>query len=135
MALFEWNEMFSVEIPSIDEQHKQLINYVNQLHDAMMEGKASDEVAPILNGLINYTATHFKHEEDFFDKFNYAETDEHKRIHADLVKQVMDFKTKFDAGEATLSSDLMEFLKEWLMTHIMQEDKKYMECLKSNGAQ
>lgn len=135
MALFEWNDMFSVGVASIDQQHKKLIDYVNQLHDAMMEGKANDEVAPILDGLISYTATHFAHEEMYFDKFGYEETAEHKQLHQDLVAQVMDFKGKFDSGEVTLSSDLMEFLKDWLMNHIMQEDKKYTDCLTSNGAE
>jgi hemerythrin-like metal-binding protein len=135
MALFEWNDMFSVGVNSIDDQHKKLIDYVNQLHDAMMEGKANDQIAPILDGLISYTATHFAHEEKYFAQFNYENTDEHKQLHQDLVGQVMDFKGKFDSGEATLSSDLMEFLKEWLMNHIMQEDKKYVECLTSNGAE
>lgn len=134
MALFEWNEMFSVNVESIDSQHKVLINYVNQLHDAMMEGKAQAEVAPILDGLVSYTASHFKHEEDMFQQYNYSDTQEHKKIHAELVAQVLEFKAKFTEGEVTLSSDLMEFLKEWLMNHIMQEDKKYVDCLVSNGA-
>ena len=134
MALFEWNDMFSVSIDSIDEQHKLLISYVNQLHDAMMEGKASIEVEPILAGLINYTESHFKHEEELFEEFGYEDAQEHKDIHAKLVKEVLAFQKKLAAGETTLSSDLMEFLKEWLMDHIMQEDKKYIECLTNNGA-
>lgn len=134
MALFEWNETFSVNIESIDSQHKVLIDYVNQLHDAMMEGKAHIEVAPILDGLVSYTASHFKHEEDMFKQYNYSDAQEHNKIHADLVAQVLDFKAKFAEGEVPLSSDLMEFLKQWLMDHILEEDKKYVDCLTANGA-
>jgi hemerythrin-like metal-binding protein len=135
MALFEWNDLFSVKVPSIDEQHKELINYINKLHEAMLEGKAKNEIAPILTGLIDYTKMHFAHEEELFSKYNYYETQEHTEIHRNLEQQVIDFKARFDSGEANLSTDLMEFLKDWLMNHIMDEDKKYEDCLTSQNAQ
>ncbi len=133
MALFEWDDKFSVSIESIDNQHKELVQQINNLHDAMMEGRGQKEVEPIIEKLIGYTDSHFKHEEELFDKFNYEDKQEHKNIHKNLIDQVVDLQTKVKAGEAPLSSDLMEFLKEWLMTHILQEDKRYIACLTGNN--
>ena len=133
MALFEWDDKFSVQIESIDNQHRELVQQINNLHDAMMEGRGQKEVEPIIKKLISYTDFHFKHEEELFDKFNYEGKQEHKAIHKNLIDQVVDLQAKVKAGEVPLSSDLMEFLKEWLMTHMLQEDKRYVTCLTANN--
>jgi len=134
MALFTWNDQFSVGIESVDTQHKKLIDLVNQLHDAMMGGSAKEEMGKILAGLIDYTAIHFIHEENMFMKYDWPERNDHKEHHKKLVDEVKDFQSKFESGEVTVSSDLLNFLKDWLMNHIMKEDKKYSSFLIEKGA-
>lgn len=134
MALFQWNDSFSVGIPSIDSQHKVLVDYLNQLHDGMMSGAGSQALGSILTGLIKYTDEHFKHEEQLFKQYNYSEAASHTLEHQNLVKQVVDFNNKFQAGQATVSTDILNFLKDWLMNHILKVDKKYSAFLKEKGA-
>lgn len=133
MALLEWSAQFETRIGSIDSQHKVLMGYINDLHDGMMSGKGKESMSQILDGLIQYTADHFKHEENLFDTHGYEATDEHKALHKDLVEKVLGFQAQFNSGDATISMDLMNFLKEWLMTHIMQEDMKYAGFFKEKG--
>lgn len=133
MALIEWSDQFSVGIKSVDDQHKVIVTYINELNDAMLANKGNDVMGKILESLVNYTKTHFAYEESFFKKHGYAETEAHTKEHKDLTDQVLKFGQDFKAGKATVSADLMKFLKTWLMNHIMKSDKKYTSFLVSKG--
>lgn len=133
MALMEWSSQFNTGIASIDAEHKVLMGFINDLHDGMMSGKGKSAMSPILAGLVSYTANHFKHEENVFDSIQYEHTEEHKEHHKNLVNQVLEFQKQFNDGDAAISNDLMTFLKEWLMTHIMKEDMKYTDLFKEKG--
>ena len=115
MALLSWNDDYSVGIKEIDKQHMKLVDLVNELHEGMKSGKGKEVLGNILNELVKYTAFHFAHEEQLFDKYGYPETAAHKRQHKDLVDQVMVYKNNFDSGKSVLTLDLMNFLKDWLV--------------------
>lgn len=133
MAIIQWNDTFSVNVAEIDKQHQKLIAMINELHDAMRQGKSNDVLKPILNGLIEYTGVHFKTEENLFARYKYPEAENHKKAHADFVAKVMDFKTRFESSAVGLSIDVMTFLSNWLQNHIKGEDKKYAPFLNANG--
>jgi hemerythrin-like metal-binding protein len=61
--------------------------------------------------------------------------DTHSKIHKNLTKQVVDLKAKIDAGSGVMAVEVMAFMKDWLTSHIMSEDKKYAPFLKSKGVQ
>jgi len=133
MAMITWDDKYSVGVSEIDAQHKQLISMINRLHDAMLAGKSKEILGGILNGLIDYTGSHFKTEEVFFDKFAYPGTLYHVKEHRDFVSTVTNFKTKYDAGSASFSIELMTFLSDWLKKHISVSDKKYGPFLNAKG--
>jgi len=133
MPLLNWNESYSVKIAQIDLQHKKLVEIINELHESMKAGKSKEVLGKILDELINYTANHFKTEEDLFDKYGYPDKITHKRQHGDLVDQVLKFKANFESGKSVLSIDLMNFLKEWLIQHMTGSDKKYSSYLNGKG--
>lgn len=126
-----WSDRFSVKVPSIDSQHKALVDMINKLYHLMSDGGTREELSTIFNGLVNYTAKHFQYEEKLFDKYQYENTTEHKELHKKLVNSVLEFKSKFDNGDETLSFDLLDFLKNWLINHILGEDIKYSEFFSS----
>lgn len=133
MSLVAWKEGYSVNIKEIDAQHQKLVSILNELHSAVLAGKGKEVLGTVLDGLIQYTVTHFKTEEYYFDKFNYPETELHKKQHLELVEQVTELKLKFDAGENIFTIDLMNFLKDWLQEHIVGSDKKFGPFLNSKG--
>lgn len=128
-----WGPEFSCGIPSIDEQHKKLLRMVNEIYDAIQTGKDRQHLGKILNELVAYTDYHFKYEEENFKKHKYPEMQIHMKVHADLVAKVLEFKEKFDKGQAMLSHDILNFLKSWLTSHICVTDKKYGPYLKGKG--
>jgi len=131
--MFQWEEKYSVGIQSIDNQHKEIFKYLNELLQAMKEGKAENVTTRIVLELTKYAKIHFQKEEFFFQRFNYSETIEHMREHQLFIEKVESFKSEFKAGKITLTFELLSFLKDWIDHHIMEVDKRYMECFQKNG--
>ena len=133
MSLFEWKNDYSVGVLEIDNQHKKLIALINQLFDAMKKGQSNQVLGQIISELILYTHTHFRTEEKYFERFQYQGSEEHKARHQAFVNDVNKFKASFEAGKVALSLSLFTFLKDWLNHHILNEDKKYVDCFRQNG--
>ncbi len=131
--LLRWSPSLSVGLNSIDDQHKILVELINELYQKMHGNSAQAAIGTVLGKLINYTETHFKFEEDLFAKHGYEEKAEHMTIHRTLVSQLVDFQKEFKTGQSDISLELMEFLKDWLINHIKKTDTKYVPFLKSKG--
>jgi hemerythrin len=133
MALLTWNDSYSVKVKQFDDQHKKLIDMVNELHDAMKVGKGKEVLEKILSGLIQYTVTHFANEERLMKLHNYPNYEQHKKEHNLLTLQVSDVQKQYREGNAVITMAVMTFLKEWLQTHIQGTDKSYAPFLNGKG--
>jgi hemerythrin len=133
MDLVRWNESLSVKVTEIDRQHQKLVSMINELGEAMRQGKGKDALSKIINGLVSYTVTHFKTEEKYFDQFGYPKRDSHKKEHAEFVKKVSDFKDGFENGSITLTIEIMYYLSDWVQKHIKGSDKLYTNLFIENG--
>lgn len=133
MGLIQWNDALCLNIAEIDQQHRRLVDMINQLDDAMRQSKGKELLDKILTGLVSYAGSHFRTEERIFDRLGYPETAKHKAEHAAFVKKVSEFKQGFDAGRLGLSMQVMTFLSDWLQHHIKGSDKKYVGFFHQNG--
>jgi hemerythrin len=133
MAIIQWDKSLSVNVEEIDRQHQKLIVMINDLGDAMRQGKGKEVLGRIIQGMVSYTITHFSYEEKYFDRFGYPDATTHKKAHADFVKKVSDVKTKFDSGQQGLPIEILNFLSDWLGTHIKGTDKKYGPFFNEKG--
>lgn len=125
MALITWSDSLSVKVKQFDDQHKKLVDMVNQLFDAMKSGKGSQVMGDILKQLIAYTQTHFAAEERLMTQYAYPDYEAHKKEHNALVMQVLDLQKQFQEGKPVLTQNIMTFLRDWLSKHIQGDDKKY----------
>lgn len=133
MAFFDWKDDYSVGITKIDEQHKKLVGFLNELYDAMKAGKGKDTLDKVLVGLVEYTKTHFATEESLMRLHKYPDYDAHKEKHDKLTAYVLDLKTKFDAGQISNPIQITNFLKDWLGKHILGTDKMYGPFFNGKG--
>ena len=129
----EWDQSFATGIGRYDEAHKVLFKMVNDLHDAMQQKRSKEAVGQILNGLAEYTVSHFADEERAFAKTHYPDEALHMQLHKKLIDQVVDLQGRFQSGETVLSQDIITFLQDWLINHIKGTDKKYGPHLSKNG--
>jgi hemerythrin len=133
MALIEWKKNYNLGIEHLDKQHQGLVNQINILHEAMKLGKGTEALNEILIALIDYTATHFKSEEVLFHQYNFPDTEKHVAEHQKFVEEVLKFKKAFDEGRLMVSIEVMGFLSDWLITHILGSDMGYKSFLLSKG--
>lgn len=124
---------FSVGIAEIDEQHKKIMDYINQVHAAVKKDKPINDIKKILGELVKFTVGHFANEEKYFVQFNYPETKKHKAIHEKLLGRVSGIITQINEGKDVNLIDVLTFLKDWLQTHILIEDKRYAPFLNKHG--
>lgn len=125
MAFIEWSEKFLTGVKEADEQHKKLVEVVNELYEAMKQGKGKEVLDKILDELVKYADYHFSTEETLMSKYGFPELAAHKKEHENFKVKIKEFLEKKAKGEVTLSIEVMNFLKEWLVKHIMGTDKKY----------
>ena len=134
MPLMTWTDRLSVGVKVLDEDHKRLIAMVNELYDAMQAGQGRDALGRILDGLVRYTQEHFAREEKFFAQSGYPAAAPHKQEHDALTQQVIEVQRKYAAGAAaTLTLEVLQFLKKWLINHIQGSDQKYRAHLNARG--
>ena len=133
MDFVSWSDNLSVGIKRFDDEHKQLVAYVNDLNNALKLGSASKTLEDILVRLVKYTIVHFDHEEKLMQKHNYPDYIKHKNEHSELTAQVNDFYERVKTGKATFSFELLTFLKDWLTNHILGSDMTYKEFFNSRG--
>jgi hemerythrin len=87
----------------------------------------------ILNRLVQYTQTHFSHEERLMRMHGYPELAAHKAEHDALARHVLEFQADFTQGRIAMSVQLLQFLKDWLEHHIKGSDQKYSPFLQSKA--
>jgi hemerythrin len=133
MAVINWDDSLSVGVEEIDRQHKKLIGMVNDLDDAMRKGKGKDVLGTIIEKMNTYTVTHFRTEEDYFNRLGYPESVSHKKEHVHFVNRSSEIKNEFASGKLALSIQVMEFLGKWWKDHILGTDKKYSRFFAEKG--
>ena len=132
--LLNWRDDFSVGVNSIDVQHKKLVSLLNDLNEAMKDGRGNDALGKVFRDLVLYTKTHFSFEERLMETHGYPDFKNHKGEHDELTGTVKELYENFQGGKTMLSVKVMNFLKEWLSHHILKIDRKLGAFLKAANA-
>jgi hemerythrin-like metal-binding protein len=133
MPLIRWDESLSVGIAEIDDQHKRLVNMINELYDAMLQKKGKAVLSQIIKEMAEYAAVHFATEERYFVRYFYPETDSHRKEHREFKKKVEELRARFEADEIGIAGEVIDFLSTWLKAHIKGSDKRYGPFLNEKG--
>ncbi|GAB4132523.1 MAG: hypothetical protein Fur0015_06030 [Ignavibacteriales bacterium] len=126
MQFIVWSDFFSTGVNYIDRQHKRLIDIANEFHSSVKNNANKSTMFSILNNLVSYAEEHFTDEEAVMQKagvpeehFNY-----HKELHEKLTLSVFELNAELEKGETKTLNEIENFLNEWLIKHILEEDKK-----------
>jgi hemerythrin len=133
MAFFPWQDRYATGITKIDQQHRQLVDYLNQLYEAMKAGQGQDALANVFLGLVAYTKSHFAAEEGLMKVYQYPDYAAHKAVHDKMAAHVARLQQDFTAGRISSPIQITHFLKDWLAKHIMETDRQYAPFLKAKG--
>ncbi|MGK7395494.1 MAG: bacteriohemerythrin [Candidatus Cyclobacteriaceae bacterium M3_2C_046] len=127
MNIVNWkDELYSVKVSSIDQQHKKIFEILNRLFDSMTKGESKDVLREILSELVDYSQYHFNCEENHFCKLKlYKKSAEHKNKHQEFIEKVQQFQADYLAGEKMLTMDVFSYIKDWVNSHIRGCDKQF----------
>lgn len=129
----EWKDDYSVGIDSIDQQHKKLLNLINQLQTAVDYSTGDEFEREALDELVDYTKTHFTYEEGLMRDNDYPDYEPHKAQHEKMFKKVGEVLAEYEQDQDTAMANAAEYLKDWLINHINGTDKEYSSYLIGKG--
>jgi hemerythrin len=143
MAFFEWNDSYSVNIKEIDQQHRTLVELINQLYELTKRDNSRntiasavdelDNMAAVLDELADYTSNHFSTEEHYMLEYGYPEYARHKLAHRKFADRIQAFIQDFNDGKAIFSVEILEYLKDWWKQHILTVDREYGPFFNGRG--
>ncbi len=128
-VFFKWSPKYSVNIKSIDAQHRELVNIVNRLCNAVTRREGNKAIAEILDALTSYTQSHFRLEESLMHEAKFEDYEAHKLEHQQLLQQLDQLCTKHLFEETPIYFEMLTFLKSWLKGHLLGEVGKYSAVL------
>ena len=128
-----WSEVLEIGVPTVDGEHRHLAAVVNGFHDLYRAGAARDKIFQVLNLLAKYVEVHFRSEEMLMEAGRYPELLKHRREHDKLAEQIFSLAERYEAGDAEITQEVMEFLKGWLLDHILHTDKKLEPFFQARG--
>ncbi|MCO4763992.1 MAG: hemerythrin family protein [Myxococcales bacterium] len=122
MSIFEWTPIYETGVPAIDDQHRRLMTFVNEMFDALVQGHGEQVVDRILDDLIVYTKQHFEFEEKLLERGGDDDIDAHIAKHRTLLSAVEGLQQRRAAGDIEVDEDTLELLRDWLVSHIRDDD-------------
>ena len=108
----------------IDEDHKKLVNLVNELHTATSVGRGQEVIEAIMGELITYTKDHLHREEQMKAVLKFSNLERHKAGHDQFTERLNRLQSQYEAGSVTVASQLSSVLRDWLSLHIRRSDKE-----------
>ena len=125
MAYLHWSPNMSVGIDFMDADHQQLMELLTEVLDLVEPSQVRAAVVAKLDDLISFTQQHFRLEERLMKENDYDELEEHKRTHEALLQEIGELRHKLASGEVDAGPEIMDFLKDWLLRHILESDKHF----------
>ncbi len=133
MALIDWSDELEVGIQTIDEEHRQLVQIINDLHVAMLEHRDKAFMSRVFAELVERTKAHFATEEALFQEHGYPAEASHRDEHRHLAERVIELREEFDAGNTAVTLEVMRFLRDWLIKHIVTADREFCPFFAARG--
>ena len=125
MALFTWKDSFCIGIGKLDEQHRSLLECLNDCHTLVSNDRRAGIDADLIARLKTYGAEHFCLEEEMMRLFGYAGMEAQQKQHRYFMSQVAELETALAQGNEVSAQSVLTFLKDWLLEHVLSEDKPF----------
>jgi len=128
-----WKPEYSVGVAALDDDHKKLLNLINQFQTAVHYNTGEKFESEALMELVEYTKTHFKREEDLMEQNGYESFDAHKAEHEKMIGKVEEHLANYEAKGHRALPETAKFLTDWLINHINGTDQQYSKFLNDKG--
>ena len=133
MGVLTWSNESCIGIQTIDNEHRELMDAINSLCDAVAQGHEREQTGHLLRRLIVCAHGHFSSEEAMLSATNYPELEEHSRQHQSLLEEVEELAGRFFRDGLVLSHQSLNFLQYWFNDHLVNDDRLYTAWLMKHG--
>ena len=130
MSHIVWTDDLDTGISVIDKQHHRIVQYINDLDD-ISATHDRDQLAAVLQDLVDYTLSHFAFEESLMEEAEYLFVNGHKKVHEMFTRRISDFMQRFKMGE-DITEELLTMLRSWLINHIKTDDNDYADIVRAS---
>lgn len=128
MNLLSWKPAYALGIPSVDLEHQQMIELINQAHARLdsASGQAinREAVSAMLGEIHAGIAAHFALEERLMRAAGYAGYTAHKDDHEQLLEQILDMMDVYAADPEQGRQQLSRSLSDWFGNHFSSFDAR-----------
>ena len=128
----QFDDEIRTGIEEVDAQHAVLIEIYNELDAAFQKGKANRQMSEILARLFQYTKEHFAAEERLLVETGYPDLAQHQFEHERLVEKLRGFVLRYRRGGQRISAEVVEFVRNWVVSHIKGADMAYVAHVKNH---
>ena len=132
--LVEWKEDYATGIDEIDGHHRHLLDLLNKSYFLILKDGTQDELRQLLAELIDYAGYHFAAEEELMRSKGYDKIDSHLREHFSFTHKVLSFEKEAREGRKYLPVDVFDFVRKWLLDHILTIDAEMGRVIGPNNA-
>ncbi len=132
-ALIAWTPAFETGIEKIDDQHRHLVDLINNFDAAAQGGRGRRVMGELLDDLLGYTQEHFADEEKYLESVGYEKLDYHRALHRQLVQKLELVQFEFKSGERKVTKDMRDLLAYWVTSHILRDDLEYAAATRKSG--
>ena len=134
--LITWSKTFACGIKIIDDQHKDLVNLVNDMHNHITgnEEQEREYFDMVIGEAEKYIKIHFDTEEKIMAAANFTGLAEHKKAHDNFIATVEKYVSDYSAGKRLSLYSFTQSLKDWALSHIAVLDKQYFVHLQKIAA-
>lgn len=124
MPLIEWKDEYSVGVPDVDAEHRDLIELINTLYASMQARDGRPDVMEFLGEIYVRIASHFALEELIMRRHEYDEYREHKRDHEHLLEEIRNIMDDYEDGKVLDDDELANRLDSWFSEHFRTRDAR-----------
>lgn len=128
-----WKREYSVGVERLDRQHKKIISVINKLISKPRAFATSGTIAEALSELNIYVSEHFLLEEQLLDENDYPDILDHSVMHTEYGNRIAEFCLKSFKNNKHVREELLSYLSEWWIGHILYEDMKYKRFFEEKG--
>jgi hemerythrin len=133
VPVLEWSGSLSVSVRQIDEQHKKLVEAINELNSKLRAGSSQEELKKIVEEIVYLASDNMRLEEEMMQEFHFSGFKAHLLRHAGVATKLHELKALSEQAGFVLTPEIPTVLMNCLNSHIRAVDSRYSACFNCNG--
>lgn len=133
MAIIKWKPVYETGIVVLDKEHQGLVQQINALFEAVRDKRGKEVYGDVVARLNTYVLEHFAHEEKLMQEYQFPGFVAHQQEHQNLIAAVQQLTVDHAVKDESAARELLNFLRTWLLEHIVKIDKEYGSFIESRG--